>query len=50
VIVIHEVITHHTKLNPEDAQNMFILRNLLTESGMFYSTASGEKRKNCDCY
>jgi len=44
LIVIHEVITHHTKLNPEDAQNMFILRNLLAESGMVHSKQVGKRR------
>ena len=34
--------THHIKLNPEDAQNMFILRNLLAESGMVHSKQVGK--------
>ena len=45
VIATDQVITHHTKLNPEDAQNMFILRILLAESGgSQYSKWEKEKK------
>jgi len=45
VIATDQVITHYTKLNPKDAQNMFILRILLAESdGSQYSKWEKEKK------
>ena len=48
VTVIDQVITHHTKLNPKNLQTCPLKGNLLTESAPVDSTASGERRKQCD--
>jgi len=50
VIVIDHVITHHTKLNPKNVQTCPFDGNLLPESAPVHSTASGERRKQCDRY
>jgi len=50
VIVIDQVITHHTKLNPKNIQTCPFKGNLLTESVPVHSTASGERKKQCDRY
>ena len=45
VIVIDQVISHHTKLNPKNVQICPFNGNLLPESAPVHSTASGERRK-----
>ena len=50
VIVIDQLITHHTKLNPKNVQTCPFDGNLQTESAPIHSTASGERRKQCDHY
>ena len=50
VIVIDQVITHHTKFNPKNAQTCPFKGNLLTESAPVHITASGERKKQCDRY
>jgi len=48
VIVIDQVITDHTKLNPKNVQTCLFDGNVLPESAPVHSTASGERRKQCD--
>ena len=50
VIVIDQVITHHTKLKPKNVHTCQFKGNLQAESAPVYSTASGERRKHCDRY
>ena len=50
VIVIDQVITHHRKFNPKNVQTCLFKGNLLPESAPVHSTASGERRKECDHY
>jgi len=50
VIVIDQVITHHTKLNPKNVQTCPFKGNLQAESAPVHSTASGEEGNNLDCY
>ena len=46
VIIIDQVITHHTKLNPKNVQTCLFDGNLLPESAPVRSTASGERGNN----
>ena len=48
VIVIDKDITNNTKLNPKNVQTCPFNGNLLAESAPVDSTASGERRKQCD--
>jgi len=50
VIVLDQVITRHTKLNPKNVQTCPFKGNLLAESEPVHSTASGERRKQFDDY
>jgi len=50
VIIIDQVITHHTKLNPKNVQICPFKGNSPTESAPVHSTTSGERRKQCDRY
>ena len=50
VIVSNQVIAPHTKFSPKNVQTCPFKGNLHTESAPGHSTASGERRKQCDCY
>jgi len=50
VIVSDQVITHHTKLNPNNVQTCPFKGNLQAESAPVHSTVSGERKKQCDRY
>ena len=50
VIVIDQIITHHTKLKPKNVQTCPFNGNVLAERAPVHSTESGERTKQFDRY
>ena len=50
MIVIDQMISYHIKFNPVYAQMCTFMCNLQAVNASVQSVASGERRKNCDCY